>query len=223
MMKAKIPPKALSRLTPSEKKKIRESTIPEISYSIDFEYFKTIESALGRELSGEQRVEIDKAIRIWTATIKCLPPRNPPIGLMAESQRKIIERTLKNTKELIYALENFGHLFEYPPIEKTVDSLNLLLVYVERTQKKEGKPTGKVFSNPVGFPLEIDRHVFIRRLADIYKGVTGQDKKQVNKNHDGVYAGPFFRFIEACINPFEPQLSNKALGRAINTALKNPE
>jgi hypothetical protein len=222
-------------LTPAEKRTRRENTDVEVVYKIDHEYFQSIERVLSRELSNEQLAEIDKALRIWTAARKYLPktekelPRIPSSNELIETKRQKIEGIREKTLDLIDALEESGHLIESwktsgdvldcpYPIGKAIDGLYLILRFAEAAQKKEGKPTGEKFRNQRKRPPEIYRHDFIKRLAVIYNDITGKEAKHYKSG--GAYSGPFFRFVDACINPVE-SLSNLALGNAINTALKN--
>ena len=181
-----------------------------------------IQKSLKLVLSESQKTDLNQAKRVHEARAHFLPKRNPPPGKVEELELETIEIIRRNAVNLINALEEYGYLLDCPlSLDQTIDRLWSILRYSEAAQKKRGKPTGKIFSNPAGRTPEIDRNYFISELTNIYKEITGKEARKPNKNvhADGTYGGPFFRFVDVCIRPVE-KIGNVALAKAIETTFK---
>ena len=79
--------------------------------------------------------------------------------------------------------------------------------------------------DPGGPPTDEALKLYMQHLARIYERETGKKAGISRKREDNQFTGPFFRFVQACLNPFNPGLSskrsNQALGQAVRRVLND--
>lgn len=157
--------------------------------------------------------QLNKAARAYFAMEAILKP-----SLTLDEKNKLILSKAINI--ILKYLENFDPRWGIPHDEGLFGRLKHdLRLFHDRLPERSQRHNRRCR------PEESGRYLFIKRLADIYHGITRKVARKPGKNpYDEKgektvkYDGPFFRFVEACINPVEP-IDNIALGKAINKAL----
>lgn len=197
--------------------------------------------SLGQKLSADGmktlQIHLNLAKWSWEANNHFFQKRIVTPGETHDEHFKRMTELEIKAQALIKALECDGFLLENPlspslknrfiEKEKIARSTNELIVDLRKLSKnikstrdfygrhrKEQAPKDRR-----GRPPETFREWFIQRLAGIYEETTGKKARKPSKNpYTGKYGSPFFRFVNACVQPIE-HINNGALAQAITSAI----
>lgn len=183
--------------------------------------------------------DVNHAKICWNASEYFVQKRFTTIAQSAEEEFKRMFELGNNAEVLIESLESYGYLLEsaLAPLEnriaekekiasrneKLIGDLQLLVKDAESAKKYYGSHCSEQASKDKGGrPPKMFRHEFIQRLVKIYEETTKKKARKPSKDpYAGKYGGPFFRFVNACIQPIE-RTSNSALAQAIMNTIKKP-
>lgn len=197
--------------------------------------------SLGLKLSADSmktlQIHLNLAKWSWEATDHFFQKRIVTLSETHDVHFKRMTELEIKAEALINALECDGFLLENPlspspkyrfirkekirkRTDKIIHDLRKLSKNIKSTRDFYGKHRKEqVPRDRRGRPPETFREWFIQRLAIIYENTTGKKARKPSKNpYTGKYGGPFFRFVNACVQPIE-RINNGALARAIASAI----
>jgi hypothetical protein len=171
---------------------------------LSFRYAPSEASRIVRCLNTEEDSPFIQTVETWVGIYliqRQIQPHGPYLDHNACKRLKTFLRAMDKAKEAV-------------PVLEATPSFQELRQLVENMARK-----------PTNRPDNHAKDILLERLAEVYQQATGEkpDKpyytsheKSPHTSAHGLYVGKFLCFVEACLEPIDPDGSSSSMGAEIN-------